>query len=151
MSALTVCPVCNGPLEPGAHTCNRCGFRLAGATQIFEPLAPEHEAPESLERVEAPLSTYSFYVTEGPQTDEEFFLEGHRITLGRDPHCDIFLNDMTVSREHAVITIDGDDITIIDDNSLNGTWVDGRVVASAKLHEGATVQIGTFTLVLMKH
>jgi len=36
---------------------------------------------------------------------------------------------------------------IEDLGSLNGTWVDGAIVNAAPLHDGSSVQIGTFTLI----
>lgn len=54
---------------------------------------------------------------------------------------------MTVSRTHAKIVRTPFGTTIEDLGSLNGTWVDGAIVTAAPLHDGSTVQIGTFTLV----
>ena len=146
-----VCPVCGHDIEPGANVCNRCGFRLAGMTEEFAPVQAEGDAAGSSASTGSGNVVYSLYVVKGPQTDEEFYLDAHRTTLGRDPHCDIFLNDMTVSREHAIITVDGGKISIQDDDSLNGTWVDGEVVTSAELHAGSLVQIGTFNMVVHQH
>ena len=67
--------------------------------------------------------------------------------MGRDPANGIFLNDMTVSRSHAKIIRSVAGTVIEDLGSLNGTWVDGAIVNSAPLHDGSSVQIGTFTLV----
>jgi hypothetical protein len=143
-----ICPVCNGPIEPGDNVCKRCGFRLAGLTQAFSPVT-DAQATADVPKVKEPGgSTFSLYVTKGPQVGEEFILDAHKITIGRDPHCDIFLNDMTVSREHAIITIDGNTIRVQDDDSLNGTWVDGEVVTSAELQPGSLLQIGTFNMVV---
>lgn len=146
-----VCPVCNYAIDPGDNTCKRCGFRLAGMTEQFAPVQTEGASASSDESSAPGKVVYSLYVAKGPQTDEEFFLDAHRTTLGRDPHCDIFLNHMTVSREHAIITVDGDKISIQDDDSLNGTWVDGKVVTSAELHPGSLIQIGTFNMVVRQH
>uniref|UniRef100_UPI002633FBB3 FHA domain-containing protein n=1 Tax=uncultured Ellagibacter sp. TaxID=2137580 RepID=UPI002633FBB3 len=61
--------------------------------------------------------------------------------------CDIFLNDMTVSRSHAVVEPTGDGCTITDDSSFNGVWVNNDNVEARELHEGDVVQIGAFCLV----
>lgn len=150
MSGEQICPVCNGTIPAGENTCPRCGFRLAGLTESFAPIkagAPEVAAVSPSKG----SFEFSLYVAKGPQPGEEFFLDSHKITVGRDPHCDIFLNDMTVSREHAIITVDGETVTVQDDDSLNGTWVNGVVSESASLVPGDMVQIGTFTMVLQKH
>ena len=54
---------------------------------------------------------------------------------------------MTVSRAHAKIVRNAAGVLIEDLGSLNGTWVDGAIVNSAPLHDGSSVQIGTFTLI----
>ena len=69
------------------------------------------------------------------------------MAIGRDPANGIFLNDMTVSRSHARIIREGLGARIEDLGSLNGTWVDGAIVNAAPLHDGSSVQIGTFTLI----
>ena len=56
------------------------------------------------------------------------------------------LSIMTVSRSHAKILRNAASVLIEDLGSLNGTWVDGAIVNSAPLHDGSSVQIGTFTL-----
>ena len=76
-----------------------------------------------------------------------FELEDDVTTIGRDPANGIFLNDMTVSRSHARIIREGLGARIEDLGSLNGTWVDGAIVNAAPLHDGSSVQIGTFTLI----
>jgi pSer/pThr/pTyr-binding forkhead associated (FHA) protein len=58
----------------------------------------------------------------------------------------LFLNNMTVSREHAVIERDGGCIIARDRDSLNGTWVDGKIVEEAELYEGSLLQIGVFSM-----
>ena len=73
--------------------------------------------------------------------------EDNVTTIGRDPANGIFLNDMTVSRSHARIIREGLGARIEDLGSLNGTWVDGAIVNAAPLHDGSSVQIGTFTLI----
>ena len=88
-------------------------------------------------------------VRKGPEVGERFYLEAPEYSLGRDPHCDIFLNDVTVSRKHASVRIDGGMATVRDTGSLNGTYVNGVRVDSAPLDNGDTVQIGTFQMIFM--
>lgn len=86
-------------------------------------------------------------IIKGPQTGNMFELDGDEITIGRDPANSIFLNDMTVSRSHAKILRSTIGVTIKDLGSLNGTWVDGAIINVAPLHDGSSIQIGTFTLI----
>ena len=88
-------------------------------------------------------------VRKGHEVGERFLIDRPRLTIGRDPESDIFLNDVTVSREHAVIEMAGDDLTIRDAGSLNGTYVNGVCVDAAHLSAGDAVQIGTFQMVFV--
>ena len=68
------------------------------------------------------------------------------------PRCppadsDIFLDDVTVSRKHAVFTRDGDTFAVRDVGSLNGTYLNRERIDAAVLHTGDEVQIGKFRLV----
>jgi hypothetical protein len=71
----------------------------------------------------------------------------HAVTrLGRGTEVDIRVDDPGVSRQHAEIVL-GADVTIRDLNSTNGTLVDGRMISSQVLRDGARIQLGTTTLV----
>lgn len=85
-------------------------------------------------------------VVRGPQTGVAFVLEPRVLVVGRDPQCDIFLNDMTVSRDHARIEPVGNAFQIIDDDSFNGVWINNENVHTALLHDGDFIQIGAFAL-----
>lgn len=143
MIDMRTCPVCNSPVAPDQNACTRCGFKLVGRTESFQPLNEQHTA----ETAETKSDGFPFLtITKGPLTGEIFYLDSMPISVGRDPKCDLFLNNMTVSREHALIEeVDGL-ITVRDMNSLNGTWVDGQIVEHAPLYEGSILQIGTFSM-----
>lgn len=101
--------------------------------------APAHAAPPATRKT-------VLTVVRGPQTGVAFVLEPRVLVVGRDPKCDIFLNDMTVSRDHARIEPVGGTFQIIDDDSFNGVWVNNENVHTALLHDGDFVQIGAFAL-----
>jgi len=65
--------------------------------------------------------------------------------LGRGTDVDIRIDDPGVSRHHAEIVL-GTDVTIRDLGSTNGTLVDGRMISSVVLRDGARIQLGTTTL-----
>ena len=139
------CPVCNNELEPEASACPHCGFKLLGSTQRFAPvaLADESFTPEPEPSAAAVLS-----VVRGPQTGIVFNLGSQMLTIGRSPQRDLFLNDMTVSREHAVIEPVAGGYAISDTNSFNGVWVNNASVdAPRKLVSGDVIQIGAFCLI----
>ena len=68
------------------------------------------------------------------------------LSIGRSPRCDIFLNDMTVSREHASIERCVDGYQITDAHSYNGVWIDNTSIESVVLNDGDIIQIGVFCL-----
>ena len=65
-------------------------------------------------------------------------------TVGRSPDSDVFLDDVTVSREHAVIFNDSAGVRVEDKSSLNGTFVNGERVERSELVDGDTLQIGKY-------
>ena len=114
-------------------------------TRVFRMPTDDATAPDLMKSVS--LSHPVLTIIKGPQTGNTFELDEGETTIGRDPANSIFLNDMTVSRAHAKIVPGPAGMVIEDLGSLNGTWVDGAIVNSAPLHDGSSVQIGTFTLI----
>jgi len=76
-------------------------------------------------------------------------LDGERTVAGRHPESDIFLDDVTVSRRHAEILRSGNDYTVRDVGSLNGTYLNRERVEDAPLRDGDELQIGSFKLVFV--
>jgi DNA-binding winged helix-turn-helix (wHTH) protein len=71
--------------------------------------------------------------------------------LGRDPDLELFLDAHDVSRRHARITIVGDDASIEDLESKNGTFVaDRRVDSATPLTDGASIRVGSVRLTFTK-
>lgn len=119
--------------------------KTADATCVFRVPSSDVTVPDLMTNVRITAPVLS--IVKGPQTGAAFELEDEVTTIGRDPANSIFLNDMTVSRSHARIIREGLGARIEDLGSLNGTWVDGAIVNAAPLHDGSSVQIGTFTLI----
>ena len=70
------------------------------------------------------------------------------MTIGRSRECDIFLEDLSVSRHHATINeLAQGKYELVDNRSASGTFINGQRVAHASLNEGDVIQIGnnTFT------
>jgi len=86
-------------------------------------------------------------VLRGPNTGARFLLDDASVSSGRHPDSDIFLDDVTVSRKHAVFTRDGDTFSVRDVGSLNGTYLNRERIDESALHTGDEVQIGKFRLV----
>ena len=139
------CPVCRNSVAADAAVCPNCGFKLAGSTQAFKPVVSEDLATPVINV--PPITKSALRVVRGPQIEMVYPLAGKKLVIGRNPQCDIFLNDMTVSRQHAVISPAGESFKIEDTNSFNGVWVNDEVVDSAVLKPGDMVQLGVFCLV----
>ena len=115
------------------------------STRVFRMPSDDATAPDLMKS--ARISNPVLSIIKGPQTGNTFELDANETTIGRDPSNSIFLNDMTVSRAHAKIVRGPQGMVVEDLGSLNGTWVDGAIVNSAPLHDGSSIQVGTFTLI----
>lgn len=143
MIGVAECPKCGSAIENEHLPCESCGWSPEGATASFTPVG-DVDAKSVDSGLEGPV----LVVCKGPQLGERFFLDRAQFTIGRDPGSDIFLNDMTVSREHATLAVDsGGTVTVADVGSLNGTYVNGVCLDKAELTDGDVVQIGTFQMV----
>ncbi|MFJ3958538.1 FHA domain-containing protein [Arthrobacter sp. NPDC090010] len=82
----------------------------------------------------------------GPNAGSRFLLDTERVTVGRHPDADIFLDDVTVSRKHAEFVRTPTGYELADTGSLNGTYVNHDRVDRVLLKRGVEVQIGKFRL-----
>ena len=71
------------------------------------------------------------------------------ITAGRHPRCDIFLDDITVSRRHAEVRYQEGGFWVHDVGSLNGTYLNRQRIDNAALSSGDEVQVGKFRLLFL--
>src|SRR6478672_2969438 len=83
----------------------------------------------------------------GPNTGARFLLDDDEVMSGRHPESDIFLDDVTVSRKHAIFRRTDSGFVVRDVGSLNGTYVNRELVDEVILTTGDEVQIGKFRLV----
>jgi pSer/pThr/pTyr-binding forkhead associated (FHA) protein len=114
-------------------------------------------APEEMAEEEGPLDDLAVEGTAlvvrsgGGRQGETFPLEGDRVEIGRSPEADVFLDDVTVSRTHAILSREDPGYVIEDTGSLNGTYVNRRRVEKATLEDGDEVQIGKYRLTYLSH
>jgi hypothetical protein len=149
------CPECGFQNPESANYCSKCGALLmrdepgAHTTMTFTPEEAGEEDGLSLAelRIEGPALVVR---SGGGRAGETFALEHERIAVGRAPECEVFLDDVTVSRKHAAISRGPDGYTIDDEGSLNGTYVNRRRVETAKLEDGDEVQIGKYKLTFLE-
>lgn len=140
------CPVCNKPINSQDSVCPACGFKLLGTTEEFQPISigPEEANTSRTEAKQAQIACLT--IVRGPQIGTAYRLDDKQLTVGRSPQCDIFLNDMTVSRDHALVFPQGGHFAIQDCQSYNGIWINNESVEEAVLHNGDIIQIGAFCL-----
>jgi len=139
------CPICQSTVPDGAPSCPTCGYNMQGSTQKFQPVSVGAPGAANSEIFNEAL----LKITAGHQVGSTFRLAQDSITVGRSPQCDIFLNDMTVSRNHAIIERHEGVFYITDQGSFNGVWINNRNISKARLYDGDTIQIGTFSLQFM--
>ena len=86
-------------------------------------------------------------IESGPRSGSRYALDSESISIGREKNADIFLDDVTVSRQHALIKRDKSVYRVSDAGSLNGTYLNAKLVRSEELTDGDVLQIGRFKLV----
>jgi pSer/pThr/pTyr-binding forkhead associated (FHA) protein len=96
--------------------------------------------------VTLPIGIAMLIVAHGPNSGARFLLDRDVTTAGRHPDSDIFLDDITVSRQHAQFQRVPNGYTIVDSGSLNGVYVNRQRVHTTALQAGDEVQIGKFRL-----
>jgi hypothetical protein len=150
------CPECGFQNPEAANYCSKCGAMLVrdpasegDTTMTFTPEEGEEgEGPPLAEEITAEGPALVVRAG-GGRAGEHFSPEGERTTIGRSPDCDIFLDDVTVSRKHAVLVQDDGRFTIEDQGSLNGTYVNKRRIESSPLSDGDELQIGKYRLTFL--
>jgi hypothetical protein len=143
------CPECGYNNPESARFCAKCGSALVvpqegEQTETFAIA----EAGDSLDTLDDLGLQGAVLVVRagGGRAGETFAVDVSPTVIGRSPECGIFLDDVTVSRKHAVLTQNGDRWTLDDQGSLNGTFVNRERVDSAALSDGDELQIGKYRL-----
>jgi hypothetical protein len=153
-----ICRRCGHVNEAGANFCSSCGAPLAGGAGSDDPTATlatleeRHEVDEELGELlaELPEGLGVLVVRRGPNAGSRYVLDTETTALGRHPDSDIFLDDITVSRRHAVIRhITDNGYEVADVGSLNGTYVNHERVETAPLHYLDELQVGRFVLTFL--
>ncbi len=149
------CPECGFVNAEGANYCSRCGSYI-GQSEVEKPAQGTtatyviDEATGELRpvEVESVASGGGALVIRsgGGRVGQSFPLRGERMLVGRTPEADIFLDDVTVSRDHATLVHRQGAWYLDDSGSLNGTYVNRSRIDSHKLEDGDEVQIGKYKL-----
>jgi pSer/pThr/pTyr-binding forkhead associated (FHA) protein len=140
------------PEEPGVAP-DGTTMHLQAVPGDMERAEPVSEGEVSLTRADQATvealrpGTALLVVLRGPNTGARFLLDDDEVSSGRHPDSDIFLDDVTVSRKHAVFSRTHEGFVVRDVGSLNGTYVNRNRIDQAVLVTGDEVQIGKFRLV----
>ena len=148
MSNVVYCAECGFQNPESANYCSRCGALLAKgelgeATQAIPPEDVGDLAAVEELGLEGPALIVR---AGGGRAGESFRPAGERTRIGRSPDCDIFLDDVTVSRNHAVLVEEDGKFVVEDQNSLNGTFVNRRRIDRSPLEEGDELQVGKYRM-----
>ena len=152
------CPECGFENAEGANYCQRCGSYLAASGEIksgetTEAFTVDESTgalkPVDLDRVSSQGATLVIRMG-GGRGGETFALDSDRMTIGRNPDAEVFLDDVTVSRNHAMLVRRPDGFYIDDLGSLNGTYVNKHRVESHLLVDGDELQVGKYKLTYLE-
>lgn len=119
-------------------------------TVVYVPISDRADHP--LTRDEAShlkgLSGFALVIERGPRAGLTFMLRPGNTTVGRHPESGIFLDDVTVSRQHCRFVVSTETISVEDSGSTNGIYVNDQRVDRADLKAGDEVLVGRFHFVI---
>ncbi|MFT4296265.1 MAG: FHA domain-containing protein [Micropruina sp.] len=160
------CPACGHDNADTNNFCANCGASLAkgvssgDTTRVVaavdpvaeEPISEDLSAEDQGAISQLPPDSALLIVRQGPAAGARFLINSDVTTAGRHPRCDIFLDDITVSRNHARLTRREGHVWVEDENSLNGTYVNKALIdGPVALRRGDEVQIGKFRMLFFTH
>jgi FHA domain len=147
------CTECGFLNVEGANYCQRCGALLERPSEgAADPVTATYRIDETGELVPVEIGEVTargpalVIRAGGGREGESFPVDGERMSIGRRPDCEVFLDDVTVSRDHALLIRRGEDWYLDDCGSLNGTYVNRSRIESERLDEGDELQIGKYKL-----
>ena len=151
------CPECGFEAAEGANYCANCGAHVGGeaargedattATYVID--ADGELRPVDVDEV-ASHGGALVIRSGGNRTGQSFPLQGERMVIGRSPEAEIFLDDVTVSRDHAVLVRRSGAWFLDDSGSLNGTYVNRKRIESHLLADGDELQVGKWKLTFLE-
>ena len=147
------CPECGFVNPEGANYCQKCGAYLGRPEGADEPTTMTYKVDETgeytpvdIEEEVEDAGAALVIRAGGGRAGESFQITGDRMSIGRTPDAGVFLDDVTVSRNHALLVRREDGIYIDDLGSLNGSYVNRSRIESHLLTDGDEIQIGKYKL-----
>ena len=151
------CTECGFVNAEGANYCQRCGSLLSRAEAAGEPVTATYRIDETGELIPVELEEVTargpalVIRAGGGRVGESFAVDRERTSIGRRPDSEVFLDDVTVSRDHALLIRRGDQWHLDDMGSLNGTYVNRERADEARLRHGDEVQVGRYRLSFVRN
>jgi pSer/pThr/pTyr-binding forkhead associated (FHA) protein len=145
------CSECGFVNPEGANYCQKCGA-LLDVEATGDPTTATYRVGETGDFIPVNISEVAAQAAAlviragGGRAGESFAVDGERMTIGRRPDSAVFLDDVTVSRDHALLVHRGSDWYIDDCGSLNGTYVNRERIDSQRLADGDELQVGKYKL-----
>ena len=99
--------------------------------------------------LDGPADRAMVVIHRGPSKGARFLIDQSEVAIGRSTDSPVFLDDVTVSRKHAVIEGREGVFTLRDLGSLNGTYLNNQSVSESQLATGDEIQIGKFHLLFI--
>ncbi len=93
---------------------------------------------------------FKLTIVNGPERGKSFNLRDAQNNIGRLASSDIALNSQRISKQHCIVFIRDEDVSVQDTGSSNGTFVNGLLTKSKKLSLGDRISVGEFVLELTK-
>ena len=150
------CPECGYANPEGANYCQKCGAYLGGPAESEsgeDPTTMTYTVddtgdmqPVDIDEVVEAAGAALVIRAGGGRAGESFSIDEERVSIGRSPDAGVFLDDVTVSRNHALLVRRRDGLYIDDLGSLNGTYVNRRRIESHRLGDGDEIQVGKYKL-----
>ena len=147
------CPECGAEVNAGMKFCAECGTRLvhAQSTVSYAPSFGDDYGVEGAQEdggLPEAAALIELDQVEGTAGRRMHDIGSEKVTVGRSPDSQIFLDDVTVSRRHAEVfrreAPNEKGFRIRDAGSLNGTYVNRVRVDSVDLRNGDEIQVGKY-------
>lgn len=146
------CGQCGAPIPTPSATEGKSTTETGETTSTLPAIGGERDLESLTAEEEAavkalPHGSALLIVQGGSNAGSRFLLNSDSVAVGRHEQSDIFLDDISVSRQHATFLRTSEGTVVRDHGSLNGTYVNRELRDEALLHDSDEVQIGKFRLI----
>ena len=129
-----------GPSDMGATATGPAGGTVAPAASPSATMAMQPDIARTMAWV---------VVTRGPSEGKSIQLKEGNNTIGRALDSDLQIDDASVSRSHAMVSVKGDEFTLIDLGSASGTRIGEYSIAGRRVSAGSEIAVGSTRLSLI--